>query len=146
MKRIVSLIYCLALLAFSAQAAYACSCLEVKEGDTNYKAWLKTFDGAVFTGRVVKIEKQEDNHRLQVTFKIEKYWKGVRGAETVVYTALDSAACGVPYAEGETYFVAARKSDVGLQTDLCSHLQYTKDKKTMMRKLGRGKRPRTQNI
>lgn len=150
MKRIVPLIYCLALIAVSAQAASACSCIESqpdkKAAAVNYKRWLKTFDGAVFTGRVVKIEKLEASYQLKVTFETERYWKGVQNTEAVIYTALDTAACGVPYTEGETYFVVARNTDRGLQTDLCSNLQYTKEKKTMLRKLGRGKTTQAQKI
>lgn len=150
MKKIVSLIYCMALLVFSAQAASACSCLEVKPDKkaaaVNYKRWLKNFDGAVFTGRVVKTEKIEADNRLKVTFEIERHWKGAANAEAVIYTAMDSAACGVSYTEGETYFVVARNSDRGLMTDLCSHLEYTKKKQAMLRKLGRGKTPRAKNI
>jgi hypothetical protein len=143
MKKKLSLIYCLALLAFSAQAAYACSCIEVKKGTAvNYKRWLKTFDGAVFTGRVIKTEKSEADHQLKVTFDVERHWKGAGNGEAVIYTAMDSAACGVSYTEGETYFVVARNYNGKLMTDLCSHLEYTKNKKTMMRKLGRGKIPR----
>ena len=150
MKRIAPLIYCLALLALSAQVASACSCIEVKpdkKGVTvNYKRWLKGFDGAVFTGRVVKIEKLEANYQLKVTFEIERHWKGAEKAEAVIYTAMDTAACGVPYNEGETYFVVARNSAGRLMTDLCSDLEYTKKKQAMLRKLGRGKMPRAKNI
>lgn len=146
MKKIVSLICYTALLAFSAQTAYACSCIEVKKGAAvNYKRWLKNFDGAVFTGRVLKKENVEAGNQLKVTFEIERYWKGVKSSEAVIYTAMDSAACGVSYTEGETYFVVARNSDKGLMTDLCSHLEYTKKKQAMLRKIGRGKMPGAKN-
>jgi hypothetical protein len=144
MKKILLLIFALALVGFYGQAAYGCSCLEVepdKKERVNYKQWLKGFDGAVFVGRVVKIEKIRANHQLKVTFEVESYWKGVETAEAIIYTGMDSAACGVTYVEGKKYFVIANRSAGKLSTDLCSWLGYSKNEKAYLKGLGKGKRP-----
>lgn len=36
-----------------------------------------------------------------------------------VFTPSDAAACGVPFEIGEAYLVFARRTELGLQTDLC---------------------------
>src|SRR5687767_14789748 len=110
MRKIVLLSLSLTLLIASPQAASGCSCREVeskKRARVNYKRWLKDFNGAVFTGRVVKAEKAEARYERKVTFEVERYWKGVEGAEVVIHTAMDGAACGAPFVEGEHYFVIA---------------------------------------
>ncbi len=86
MKKITLLIFSIALLGFHGQVAQACSCLETKSDKNekvDYKRWLRAFDGAVFTGQVVKIERIESNYQLKVTFKVERYWKGVEGEEDI---------------------------------------------------------------
>jgi hypothetical protein len=142
MKKILLLIFSMALLGFSGQAAYGCSCIEVKPSKkqrVNYKQWLKGFDGAVFVGQVVKIEKIEAHYQVKVTFEVETYWKGVDAAEAIIYTAMDGAACGVTYVEGEKYFVIANRSKDKLYTDLCSWIGYSKNEKAYLKGLGKGK-------
>jgi hypothetical protein len=140
MKKTILLLFTIALLGFYGQTAYGCSCVQVKsDKKVNYKQWLKGFDGAVFIGQVVKIERIESNYQLKVTFKVERYWKGIETAEAIIYTATDSAACGVPYVEGKKYFVIANRSESRLHTDLCSWLGYSKNEKAYLIGLGKGK-------
>lgn len=144
MKKIILLITFIALFGFYGQAAYGCSCAEGKSDKRtklDYKRWLKGFDGAVFTGKVVKIERNESNYQLAVTFEIERYWKGVEEEKVVIYTALNSAACGVSYNEGEKHFVIAHRSGGKLFTTLCSWLGYSKNEKAYLKGLGKGKSP-----
>jgi len=144
MKKILLLIFSVALLSFCEQVAYGCSCVEVepnKKQRVNYKQLVQDFDGAIFVGKVVKIEKIEATYRLKVTFEVEKYWKGVEVAKAVIYTAMDEAACGVTYVEGKNYFVIANRSENGLQTDLCSWVGYRRHEKAYLKALGKGKSP-----
>ena len=143
-KKIVLTLFFVTLIGCSGQVTFGCSCLEVKSDKTakvDYKKWLKNFDGAVFIGRVVKIEPIEKRRQSKVTFEVETYWKGVETTEAFVYTATDGAACGVPYVEGKKYFVIANASEGKLQTDLCSWLGYSKDEKAYLKGLGKGKSP-----
>ena len=143
MKKAILLCF-VALLGFGGQNVYACSCSEVKtEKKVSYKRWLKEFDGAVFTGRVVMIEKIAARYELKVTFEVERFWKGVETPKMIIYTAIDGAACGVTYVEGENYLVIANRSGDKLYTDLCSWLWYSKNEKAFMKGLGRGKGPKT---
>ena len=143
-RKIVLLSLFIALLIASPQAAFGCSCREVesnKRARVSYKRWLKDFNGAVFTGRVLKAEKIEARYERKVTFEVERYWKGVEGAEVVIHTAMDGAACGAPFVEGERYFVIAGATGGRLDTDLCSYLGYTKNKAAYLKGLGKGKTP-----
>lgn len=146
MKKIFVLVFSMALLNFYGQAAYGCSCFEVesdKKQKVDYKRWLKDFDGAVFRGQVVEIKRIESNYQLEVRFKVERYWKDVKGEEVIIYTAMNGAACGVNYVEGEKYFVIANRSGGKLHTDLCSWLGYSKNEKAYLKGLGKGKSPKT---
>ncbi len=145
MKKIVLLVFSIALLGVVGQATYGCSCREAegKRQRVNYKKWLKNFDGAVFVGQVVRIEKNEARYEVKVTFEVEKYWKGVETSQASIYTAMDGAACGVNYVEGQNYFVIANRSERKFYTDLCSWLGYRKNEKAYLKGLGRGKNPGT---
>jgi hypothetical protein len=149
MRKVVLLICITSLISLAAKATYACSCVEVETGKKgsavkpDYKRWLKGVNGAVFIGRVTKIETDADYRQSKVTFDVERYWKGVARAEVVVFTAAFASACGVPYTLGETYFVVADASTGKLSTDLCSHLGYSKNKEATMRGLGKGHKPKT---
>lgn len=142
MRKVVLLIFSIALFSFYGQAAYGCSCREVapdKKQRVNYKKWLKDFNGAVFVGQVIKIEKDEARYEVKVTFEVEKYWKGVEMSQAFIYTAMDGAACGVTYVEGKNYFVIANPSGGKFHTDLCSWLGYSKNEKAYLKGLGKGK-------
>ena len=143
MKKIVLLVCSIALLGVFGQATYGCSCLEGKKQRVNYKKWLKDFDGAVFVGQVVSIEKDQARYEVKVTFEVEKYWKGVETSQAFIYTAMDGAACGVAYVEGQKYFVVANLSTGKFYTDLCSWLGYSKNEKAYLKGLGKGKSPGT---
>ena len=149
MRKMVLLMCATVLIGLADKAVHACSCAEVntvKKGGgakTDYKRWLKGVKGAVFTGRVTKIETDPEYRQSIVTFEVERYWKGVDGAEVEVVTAGSTAACGVPYVSGGTYFVVADGSWGKLSTDLCSHLGYSKNQEVIMRGLGKGRRPGT---
>ncbi|MDQ1592016.1 MAG: hypothetical protein QOG71_2643 [Pyrinomonadaceae bacterium] len=144
MRKVVLLTGMIVLIGLAENAAYACSCVEVntaKKGTaakTNYKRWLKGVRGAVFTGRVTKIETDPSYQQSKVTFEVERYWKGVQGSEVVIMTAAYTSACGVPYTLGETYFVVADGSVGKLSTDLCSHLGYSKYKAAFIKGMGKG--------
>jgi hypothetical protein len=144
MKKTNSLILSIALFAFCGQAAYGCSCVEIEPGKkhrVNYKELLEDFEGAVFVGQVVKIEKIEAAYKNKVTFHVEKYWTGVEGAEAVIYTAMDEAGCGVTFVEGKNYLVIAERFADRLHIHRCSWLGYSEHEKAYIKGFGKGKVP-----
>ncbi len=134
----------LCLLFLSAGEALGCSCI-VSEPEKNvkidYRKWLINHDGAVFSGRVIKIDKDQAAYEKTVTFEVSEYWKGVSGPRVNIKTALDGAACGVHYEEGKKYFVIANGSKDSLRTDLCTWLGHKKSEAKYLKGLGKGNKP-----
>jgi hypothetical protein len=151
MKKFVSLMFFVALLILGEQGARACTCVTSGEvaGGIDLKRWLKEFDGAMFTGHVAGIERVTVNideglsiPELKVTFKVERFWKGVDTAEVAIYTGVDGAACGVRYVEGERYFVIAHRLRGGLHTDICTSPEKYSDVEAYSKELGGGNKPK----
>ena len=151
MKKVILLMCFATMLGFCERVAHACTCVtsnEVVEG-FDFKRWLEEFDGAMFTGRVdkiervlVKIDEEVSIPELKVTFEVERFWKGVENVEVAIHTGVDGAACGVGYVEGERYFVIARKSGDGLHTDICTSPKKYSDVEAYIKELGEGKKPK----
>jgi len=140
MKKII--ILAAAVLVFSAQAAFGCSCLlDSNKPATDYKAWAKDFKGAAFSGRVTKIEKDNDKSELKVTFAVDKYWRGVDTTQAVVYTPSDSGMCGVYYEEGKDYVVITDSVTGRITTYSCSEMEYASHRAEYLKALGEGHKP-----
>ena len=153
MKKVILLICFMTLFSFSEQVGRACTCVTSSEavGGFSLMRWLKEFDGAMFTGRVTKIERvlvkmdeEVSIPELKVTFEVERFWKGVKNVEVAIYTGVDGAACGVRYVEGERYFVIAQKLRGGLHTDICTSPEKYSDVEAYVKELGEGKKPKAQ--
>jgi hypothetical protein len=130
------------LVGLFGQAVYGCSCvISEKKQKIDYQKWLKGFDGAAFTGRVVKVETNEEKLESKVTFAVRTYWRGVEGTEAVVYTPSDSGMCGLDYEIGKDYTVFADRSDSRLRTYLCSEMTYSSYREGFLKVLGAAKRP-----
>ena len=140
MKR--SIILAAFVLVLSVQAAIACSCvLDPNKPATDYMAWAKDFKGAAFSGRVVKIEKNPAKFELKVTFAVEKYWRGVDSKQAVIYTAGDSAMCGVSYMEGKDYVVITDSVSGRITTYSCPEMEYASHRAEYVKSLGEGHKP-----
>src|SRR6266850_2125338 len=104
MKRIILTLSVVILSAFACQPVYACTCLEAKgpildangkpvkiDPEVIKKWWLENFRGAVFIGRVSKIEKvkvKQFDHlkrKRKVTVDVERAWLGVNDPSFVIY-------------------------------------------------------------
>jgi hypothetical protein len=143
----------LALFGCGEGVARACTCIEgeVEGGfsDEGFRTWFnREFRGALFTGRVAKIERVREGtgsppeELFKVTFAVERYWKGVAGAEAIIYTGLNGAACGVRYVEGELYLVYAQESGGRLRTNWCSAPKQYSQVGDFIKVLGQGKEPK----
>jgi hypothetical protein len=141
MKPNLVALYLLLIFTLSAGSALACSCGQLKAGMVSPTSpapnaeevakWRQEqTDYALFTGKVIKIEKmkvkrsQGSNDKSpmkKVTVKIESYWLGVTGAHMVIYTGVGDGDCGVPYQRGRSYLFWASRAPVTqlLETDIC---------------------------
>lgn len=138
-----------ALFTIGGRNVYACSCYvpsasEIESmTDADFSRQFLAVDGAAFMGRVIKKSRamSSSGGSWQVTFEVERYWKG--GAKRVtVYTATNGAACGVDYKVGERHLVIASRHEGDLQSSLCAHLAATQNKAALLKRLGRGEKPK----
>lgn len=81
--RIVALLF---FMLFSGEAL-ACSCVAPSENIAHYLSNA----GAVFVGRVTKVEKGIPDS--QVVFKVEKAWRGVDKSQITILTAGSDGMC-----------------------------------------------------
>lgn len=97
--------------------AFACSCAV----GSDLNSQLQAADVA-FSGEVERIETGGQGvvgeAMYAVTFEVDEYWKGDLGERVTVYTATNSAACGIGFEEGTDYFVLAGGTDK-LTANLC---------------------------
>lgn len=149
MRTLILLTGFVALFSIGGPSVYACSCYvpsssEIESmSDAEFSRQFLALDGAAFIGRVVKKSRamSSGGGSWKVTFEVERYWKG--GAKRVtVYTATNGAACGVDYKVGERHLVIARRHKGDLQSSLCAHLSATQNKAVLLKRLGRGEKPK----
>lgn len=139
MKRIVLLLGFVFVFIIAGQPAHGCTCGSVSkvvgakgssveiDRAVMKNFWLEHFDGVVFVGEVVKIEKKkvrwfDKNHRMKkVTVNVERSWVGVDNATVVIYTNRgEGGDCGVNYVKRERYFFYAPLTGGLLWTNGCS--------------------------
>jgi hypothetical protein len=106
---LIALFSALAVLFALPQTCFACSCL-APPPPTEAAADA----AAVFQSEVIRVEQVRGTtgaeHR-RVTLRVSKVWKGNFTAELLVYTANDSAACGIAFQQGTEYVIYAGVSD-----------------------------------
>ena len=112
--------------------------------DAEFSRQFLTDDGAAFIGRVVKKSRATSSSggSWKVTFEVEKYWNGSGAKRMTVYTATSEAACGVNYKVGQRHLVIATRYKGDLQSSLCAHLSATRNKAALLKRLGRGEKPK----
>jgi hypothetical protein len=85
-----------------------------------------TYD-ALFEGVIVKVVRFRPERRpgvfpfdeLVATVALTTRWRGVAPDTVVVRTGLGTAACGLPFSQGERYLLFVRNADGGLYADKC---------------------------
>jgi MYXO-CTERM domain-containing protein len=78
---------------------------------------------AVFSGEVTQVERNKATRfgGLEITFRVERVWKGDAKKEIKVHTAGSSAACGYTFVKGSKYLVYAVSDDADpMRVSLCS--------------------------
>lgn len=92
--------------------AFACSC-EPPNLERQFAA-----ASVAFAGEVESVRSTDDGAAVRVEFEADRFWKGEPSEHIVVYTAPNSAACGVNFEQGDDYFVLAYGAE-RLETNLC---------------------------
>lgn len=139
MKTLIFLLILFASLMFSPDPILACSCLPTKSVAQELKQ-----STAVFTGKVIRIKRHKQSENIfasvEVTFRVEKAWKGLKRKTITVFTSSNSAACGYGFRENQIYLVYANGNDEGkLSTGICSRTKMVKDAREDLKELGKGK-------
>jgi hypothetical protein len=95
---------------------------------------------AVFFGELVEIVQTDLGSPRVVKFKVEKYWKGVKGESVSIMTTA-IYPCGYDFRTGEKYLIYAGKENGQFETAPCRilHVDAAADD---LKKLGRGKAPK----
>lgn len=117
------LIAALALVAVSASAAWACSCIRYKSAAEQYaKAQL------VFVGRA---DGRDILHRdggaptAATRFIVQKTLKGERSqVRRIVHSEETAGMCGIRFRRGQTYLVIAYRAEGRWHTNSCSAPQF----------------------
>ena len=128
--------------------AHACSCGGGKiKGEFDIKSWVKNFKGAIFTGRVDRIQKVRIkdeghlSHQFKVTFTVDRSWTGTSGKQATVFTGAGCCDCGFDFVKGERYYVVAHFLRGKLKTGICSPTARLDQADDPRRYLGEGKVP-----
>lgn len=139
MSRIRAVWVVAGLMAVSAglPIAWACSCAPPPPPAEALKG-----SAAVFLGKVTDIQKA--GVEMQVTLKVEKWWKGGDAGVIQVRTAMDSAACGFPFQNGGRYLVYAHAARVNapLGVSLCSRTTDAQRAAEDLKAIGAGQDPK----
>lgn len=145
MKTATLFLLILATIIFSSFAdAFACTCdlplrnLSLKQ---QVNAALKN-SKAVFSGQVLEITANPDNHYLVAKLKVEKSWKSIRTEEVSIVTGRGGGDCGFHFTIGETYLVYAYGTDDNkLGTNICQRTAKITEAAEDIKLLGKGKAP-----
>jgi hypothetical protein len=101
-----------------ASSLYPCTCAERSIEQEFRDA------SAIFSGKVVQIEKIED--KLKVQLEVREIWKGENHPSITLETLSETAACGYPFVTDKTYLVYATGKEL-LTTGICSRTKKTED-------------------
>jgi hypothetical protein len=135
MNRVAGFLIGIAFALFPTANALACTCVGAP-GPACQEAW-KDSVGAVFLGRVVKVEGIDTNTN-RVTIEIEETYRGVSGKSVQVFTSSSESSCGYPFQQGERYLVFADNAGTEFLVGLCSATKpakYANDDITYLRSL-----------
>lgn len=116
---------------------YSCSC-EFWSARKKLRKAKIVFVGEVLSTTCQKVSCQEN----MITFKVEKYWKGVKESQVQIYSAPPvCCTCGLQVGNGDKVLVFAFKGEgEKLETSLCSSTRVgTEIANKEMRELGNAK-------
>jgi len=130
-------IACLLLVGLVVRSAAACSCAPPPPPKQALEAAV-----AVFSGKVVEIKPGDQPFApKQVTFEVNRSFKGVDGGRVSVTTAADSAMCGYAFQQGKSYLVYCYGEKKSLSTNICTRTRNIETAGEDLKELGEGKKP-----
>ena len=98
---------------------------------------FRSKSSAVFSGKVIEINKNSSSHTKTVKFDVERTWKGVSEKQVTVITGSDDGNCGYPFMMNETYLVYSYGED-SLYTSSCGRNTLFENAYDDLRTLGNG--------
>lgn len=113
MRSVVIIITCALWVFVDGREAAACSCLPPRPAAESLAEAALVFHGVV-------VAKSEEGFQLEIFFEPRTIWKGPLDPALVVKTAINTAACGYPFVEGNEYIVYASAFEGDFFTGLCS--------------------------
>jgi len=123
-----------ALIFAIQQTAFACSCVPPPPPVEA----LEQSD-AVFSGKVLKVERDESGFGKIVTLRMLRSWKGIQARTVRISTADNSAACGYGFEVGRKYLVYAHGEEE-LHTNICTRTRRLENAGDDLDALGPGTR------
>jgi|ERR1041384_239697 hypothetical protein len=134
------------LIHLFAVQGYSCTC-----GDATV-AQQRDNASAVFMGTPIRKMRsdQVEKNGVQITFKVNRVWKGDVEKEVTVYTAATSDLypfenlCAPSFKIGKDYVVFALGSDK-FTTDVCTGTLLASEAKNTIRELGKSRSPNSKN-
>jgi len=125
MRILLLLVIITSMLTIETGPAYACSCAPPGPPDEELSN-----AAAVFTGKVISLAKPKGGFGpvssadpIEVTFQVDKVWKGSVSQTTTITTARSGASCGYTFEKGSEYIVYAHGQENNLSVSLCSRTQ-----------------------
>lgn len=134
MKHLACGIFLLSLITLGGPAAYSCEC-GVK--GSPHKELGKA--RVVFVGEVVEVKEGVSGEPNLVKFRVERYWKGVKGEFITISSP--GGLCGFVFRVNQKWLIYSYDKD--LWTDSChrtTQLMYAAED---LRELGKAKIPKT---
>ncbi|MDX8360971.1 hypothetical protein [Cytobacillus sp. IB215316] len=118
---LTSLLVFMLLIPMLTTKANACSCVPSPPVEEAYEQY-----GAIFSGKVINVSKsksflQSHFSDVEVLFEVTSSWKGIEQSQVKIFTAIDSASCGINFSLQQDYLVYAHlDADNKLVSSICS--------------------------
>ena len=131
----------LSLLVLLPDCASACSCALFGGSSKQRAERMLDKSGAVFAGRVVDIERNQNGPFGgvdKVSFRVSEVWKGPKRETLELTTQSQGSACGYSFSEGRKYLVDATGK---MQVYLCSETKPLSEASELVEALGKGETP-----
>ncbi len=145
-KTIFSVFGIFGFIIFSQFNVFACSCPTMFGTEQELKWKLKTLQ-AVFSGKVIEINKIPQSRDVSVKIEIKEIWKGLLSKEVNISTPDNPSACGVSFEIGKSYLIFASQLDNGdLSTGLCLKNKELEKAAEELEILGEGKKPKRSKL
>lgn len=124
------LLFLVAAVTFLSDTTYACVCVNMGFSDSAAKAYYnaKSFDGAIFTGKIREIKDLSEGEDLgvgmmlplrELQIDIEQYWFGVKKDKVTALTLGANTSCSMEWQKDQSLFFIASRNKRGLNVGSC---------------------------